>query len=411
MDFSVSEEHKAIIQGLSRFIEKEVVPLEEEHRNLLEDERRRYDDSGRLVPEVRALKKQIRMKSAEAGFYTMFGSEALGGGGQGATLAVLTQEFLYKTYGPAKILLHDVVVPSPFTNGLSPVLNGLSSHLQDQYVPGIGSGEKTLCFALSEPDAGSDVWNMKTTAVKKGDRWVINGTKQWITNAPYADYCMLFAVTDPELKNQRKGGITCFFVDTKSAGFKVDSVIKLMGHQGGELGIVSLENLEVPEDHIIGEVDQGFRHAMLGVDAGRLGLSAKCIGLAEWATKLGVEYAKVRKTFGKPIAEHQAVQMMIAESGIDIYGAKNMVLHCAWKLDSTRKMPIKELSICKAFCTEMVTRVIDRSIQIHGALGVTNDLPLQEAYRWARIIRYPDGTSEIHRRTIAKRMIAGDLEF
>src|SRR5690606_14969079 len=143
-------------------------------------------------------------------------------------------------------------------------------------------------------------FNIRTTATKDGNEWVLNGTKQFITNAPYADYAMIFAITDPELKEQRKGGITCFWVDTRTPGFQVDSVIRFMGHLGGEAGIVSLNNVRVPESCIMGEFNQGFRLAMLGIDTGRLGLSGKCIGLSQWALDQALAYAEVRRTFGKP---------------------------------------------------------------------------------------------------------------
>ncbi|MCY8938242.1 acyl-CoA dehydrogenase family protein [Peribacillus frigoritolerans] len=410
MDFNMPEETQEIIKGIKQFINKVVIPLEEENRDLLYNERKYYLEDGRRHPKVEELRRIVRKESAKAGFYTMFGAEELGGGGFGPLTALLVNEAIGKHYPHRKLIEH-VVIPSPFTNGLTPVLNGLKQELKDKYIEGIGSGEKTLCFGLTEPDAGSDVWGIKTRAVKDGNEWVLNGTKQWISHAHYADYCMLFAVTNPELQAKRKGGITCFFVETKSEGFNVDSVIPVMGSLGGDATIISIDNLRIPEENIIGELDQGFGKAMNGINNGRLGMSGKCIGSAQWALQKAVEYSKIRKTFGKTLSEHQTIQNMLAECALDIYAARNMALNCAWKIENSTKTPTKEISMVKAFCTEMMGRVYDRAIQIHGGMGLSNELGLEEGYRNARLVRIPDGTSEIHRRTIARSLLKGDLSF
>jgi acyl-CoA dehydrogenase len=410
MDFNMPEETQEIINGIKQFINKVVIPLEEENRDLLYNERKYYLEDGRRHPKVEELRRIVRKESAEAGFYTMFGAEELGGGGFGPLTALLVNEAIGKHYPHRKLIEH-VVIPSPFTNGLTPVLNGLKQELKDKYIEGIGSGEKTLCFGLTEPDAGSDVWGIKTRAVKDGNEWVLNGTKQWISHAHYADYCMLFAVTNPELQAKRKGGITCFFVETKLEGFNVDSVIPVMGSLGGDATIISIDNLRIPEENIIGELDQGFGKAMNGINNGRLGMSGKCIGSAQWALQKAVEYSKIRKTFGKTLSEHQTIQNMLADCALDIYAARNMALNCAWKIENSTKTPTKEISMVKAFCTEMMGRVYDRAIQIHGGMGLSNELGLEEGYRNARLVRIPDGTSEIHRRTIARSLLKGDLSF
>jgi acyl-CoA dehydrogenase len=410
MDFNTPEETQEIINGIKQFINKVVIPLEEENRDLLYNERKYYLEDGRRHPKVEELRRIVRKESARAGFYTMFGAEELGGGGFGPLTALLVNEAIGKHYPHRKLIEH-VVIPSPFTNGLTPVLNGLKQELKDKYIEGVGSGEKTLCFGLTEPDAGSDVWGIKTRAVKDGNEWVLNGTKQWISHAHYADYCMLFAVTNPELQAKRKGGITCFFVETKSEGFNVDSVIPVMGSLGGDATIISIDNLRIPEENIIGELDQGFGKAMNGINNGRLGMSGKCIGSAQWALQKAVEYSKIRKTFGKTLSEHQTIQNMLAECALDIYAARNMALNCAWKIENSTKTPTKEISMVKAFCTEMMGRVYDRAIQIHGGMGLSNELGLEEGYRNARLVRIPDGTSEIHRRTIARSLLKGDLSF
>ena len=410
MDFTIDADTQAIAEALLRFVEREVLPLEEQHRDLLGSERTMFDAQGRYVPEVLALRRQVRMRSAELGFYNLFGAESLGGGGQGALAMAHIQEALNHRVGPGHPLVQTVVISSPFTNGLSPMLRYLKPEVFALYGAGIASGEKTLCFGLSEPDAGSDVFGMKTRAVRDGDEWVITGTKQWITNSPYADYAMVFALTDPEAAARHKGGVTGFFVDTRAPGFSVPRVINTMGHLGGDTGVIVLEGVRVRDDHRLGEVGRGLNVAMDGVNTGRMGMAASCLGLARWALDQATEYAKVRKTFGVPIAEHQAIQFMLAESAMDIYAAKNMIQNCAWRLDTGRNATA-QVSMVKAFSTEMLGRVMDRSIQIHGGMGLTNELRLEEGYRFARVMRIPDGTAEIQRRTIARQLLGGHVDL
>lgn len=410
MDFTIDSDTMAMAEAVLRFVEREVLPLQQRHHHLLGSERTLFDASGRYVPEALALRQQVRKRSAELGFYTLFGDEKLGGGGQGAQVMAHVQEVLNHRVGPPQPLVQTVVLPSPFTNGLSPVLRHLKPDIFAHYRDGIASGDKTLCFALSEPDAGSDAFGMKTRAVRDGDEWVLTGTKQWITNSPYADYAMVFALTDPEAAARHKGGVTGFFVDTRAPGFSVPRIINTMGHLGGDTGVIVLDGVRVRDDHRLGEVGRGLAVAMDGVNAGRMGMAASCLGLALWALDQAVEYAKVRKTFGVPIAEHQAIQLMLADSAMDIYAAKTMIQNCAWRIDNGQSATA-QVSMVKAFSTEMLGRVMDRSIQIHGGMGLTNELRLEEGYRFARVMRIPDGTGEIQRRTIARQLLTGQADL
>jgi len=217
-------------------------------------------------------------------------------------------------------------------------------------------------------------------------------------------------VTDPDAAAARKGGITGFFLRTDQAGFSVPSTIPVMGHLGAEIGIIALEGVRVADSHRMGAVGEGLKVAMSGVNTGRLGMAGSCVGLARWALEAALDYAKTRKTFGKPIAEHQAIQLHLADCAMDIYAARSMVQNCAWQV-ATGKRAVKEISMVKAFSTEMLNRVMDRCIQVHGAMGLTNELRLEAGYRFARVMRIPDGTGEIQRRTIAQRLLAGDVDF
>ncbi|TWO71217.1 acyl-CoA dehydrogenase [Caenimonas sedimenti] len=410
MNFDIEPDTTAIAEAVQRFIEREVLPLEARHQSVLGSERTLFQADGRYVPEALALRRQVRMRSAELGYYNLFGDEKLGGAGLGAQVMAHVQEAINQRFGPGHPLIQTVVLPSPFTNGLSPVLRHLDASVFELYRDGITSGDKTLCFALSEPDAGSDVFAMKTRAVRDGEHWVLNGTKQWITNSPYADHAMVFALTDLEAAAQHKGGVTGFFVDTRSPGFSVPRLINTVGHLGGDTGVVVLDNVRVPDDNRLGAVGRGLAVAMDGVNAGRMGMAATCLGLARWALDQAIEYAKVRKTSGVPIAEHQAIQFMLADCAMDIYAAKSMIQNCAWRID--QGLPATaQVSMVKAFSTEMLGRVMDRSIQVHGAMGLTNELRIEEGYRFARVMRIPDGTAEIQRRTIARQLLAGRGEL
>ncbi|WP_218035518.1 acyl-CoA dehydrogenase family protein [Pseudomonas denitrificans (nom. rej.)] len=187
-------------------------------------------------------------------------------------------------------------------------------------------------------------------------------------------------------------------------------MIPIMGHLGADIGIIALDNVRVPDSQRIGPLDRGLQAALEGVNAGRLSMAASCLGLARWALDQALDYAKVRKTFGQPIAEHQMVQAMLAECAMDIYAVKSMVRHCAWLVDQGQPAT-KEVSIVKASSTEALCRVMDRCMQVHGGMGLTNELRLEEGFRFARSMRIPDGTSEIQRRTIARRLLDGDTCF
>ncbi|CAN7781800.1 acyl-CoA dehydrogenase [Cupriavidus necator] len=407
MDFTIPEEITAIGDALIKFIDREVTVLEDANRELLSSERNMFKPDGRYTDELLALKRQVRMRSAELGFYTLFGPQQIGGEGLGALAATTLQEQLNAHCGPERALVQSVVLPSPFTNGLSPVFTSMDPQVFERYRERLASGDKTSCFCLSEPDAGSDVYAIKTVAERDGDDWVITGTKQWITNSPYADYAMVFAITDKELARKRQGGITGFFVDTRTEGFNVPSVIPLMGHLGYDIGIVTLDGVRVRDDHRLGALNKGLSVALNGVNIGRLSLAGTCIGLARWALEQATEYAKTRITFGRPIAEQQAVQFMLADCAVDIYAAKSMTQNCAWRVDQGMSST-KEVAMVKIFGTEMLGRVMDRCMQVHGGMGLTNELRLEAGYRLARLFRIPDGTSEILRRTVASRLLDGD---
>ena len=411
---------KGSVTGMQQFVDADVLPMEREMGDILIDERKFFDETGKARPEVMEARKQVRMKSSSAGYYGMFAPESVGGGGLGARSMVFVEEALYRRYGPgrplitwAKGFLSQPTLAS-FVDGPSHMLVAVSDSVRKDYLPSISSGEKMVCFALSEADAGSDVWGIKTRAKRDGDDWVINGSKQWITNSPYADYAVVFAITNEEMIKERKGGISAFFVEMSGAGYTFDGVLPVMGHQGGDCGSMSFDNVRIPADRLVGVQDQGFQIAMFGISEGRVSISANCIGMCEYALDRSLEYAQQRMSFGKPISEYQAIQFMLADMAIDIYTMKYMVLQTAAQVENfpqTGRLPVKEISIAKAYAVEKTQECYDRAIQVHGGMGLTNELPLNEGFRIARTLRIPDGTGEIQRRTIARQMLRGDTAF
>jgi acyl-CoA dehydrogenase len=411
---------KGATTGLVQFVDAEVLPLEAEMGSKLTDERLFFREDGRATEEVLEARKQVRMKSAQAGYYGMFAPESVGGGGLGVRTMVFTEEALYRKYGPgrplitwAKGFLSQPTLAS-FVDGPSHMLAPVTDSVRKELLPQIASGEKMVCFGLSEADAGSDVWNIKTRAVRDGDDWVINGSKQWITNSPYADYAVIFAVTNEDMVKERKGGISAFIVETTAPGYTFDGVIPVMGHTGGDCGSMSFDNVRVSADRLVGGLDQGFQIAMFGISEGRISISANCIGMCEYALDRSLEYAQQRISFGKPISEYQAIQFMLADTAIDIFTMKYMVLQTAAMVEEfpkTGRLPVKEISIAKAYAVEHTQACYDRAIQVHGGMGLTNELPLNEGFRIARTLRIPDGTGEIQRRTIARQLLRGDTAF
>ncbi len=409
-----------IITGVQSFVDAEVIPLEERFRDTLADERRLFRDDGRLVDKIAEARRTVRMKSAHAGFYTMFAPEEIGGGGLPAAASVAVLEAIYRAYGPGRLLIgwSNGFLTSPllasFVDGPSHMFVNASENITQEVLPSLLSGEATICFALTEPDAGSDVWGLKCKARRDGDDWLLNGTKQWITNAPYADHAAVFAVTDPALLAQHRGGITCFLVDAAAQGYNIENVLPVMGHTASDCGTIVLEDVRVANERILGTLDHGFEVGMLGISEGRLSIAAACHGMAEFALDRCLEYVKQRETFGEPLSEHQAIQFMLADMAIDIYTAKQTVVRTAELLDAaptTGRLPVKEISIAKAYAVESTQRVFDRAIQIHGANGLSSELPFQEGFRIARTLRIPDGTSEIQRRTIARQLLRGETVF
>ena len=277
-----------------------------------------------------------------------------------------------------------------------------SPYLKEKYLPGMAAGEKIGAFALSEPGAGSDATNLETRAEKRGDKWIVNGTKHFITNAPVADVFTVFALTDKE--KGAKGGITAFLIEKDFPGFTIGKIDKKMGLRGSYTAQLIFEDCEVPDVNVIGEVGMGYISALTILGEGRVGLAARAVGSCDKLIELSATYAKERKQFGKPIADNQAIQWMLADMATETEAARMLTLKAAHMIDDGEKV-IKEASMAKLFASDVFNRVADKAVQIHGGMGYVSDYPIERFYRDARITKIYEGTNEIQRLIIARKVL------
>jgi len=406
--FEYPDEIQAIREGLDGFIRKEVISRHEKHASIFEDERKLYTAEGRYNADVLALIRDVRMAAAEAGYYTMCVPESQGGQGLGHVAWFAAWEKIFHMCS-SRYWLGQYVV-SHWAFGPSAVLAEVTPELSTTLLPKLMSGSESMCFGMSEPGSGSDATMMKTRAVPDGDGWRLTGSKIWTTNSPHADHCIVFAVTDPELAAKRRGGISAFFVPIASPGFSVERVVKMWGSSGGDEALLHFDNVRIEPHQLVGKLNRGFAIAMLGVNLGRLYNSARSVGTARWALEQAFDYIKVRETFGCKLSEYQGVTFPLAQSATQVHAAHLMSLNAAQLLDKGHPAR-KELSMAKGLATQAGVKAVDRVIQVHGAIGFTNEMHLTDAYKSLRLVNIADGANEILNRTIVKEMLDGDLSL
>jgi len=282
------------------------------------------------------------------------------------------------------------------------IIDGTAAQ-KEKYLPRLASGELIASFALTEPDSGSDAASLRTSAVRDSECYVLNGTKRYITNAPEAGVFTVMARTDPEIKGA--GGISAFLVEAGTPGLNLGKRDIKMGQKGAHTCDVIFENCRVPAENLIGGQEGiGFKTAMKVLDKGRLHIAAVCVGVAERMLSDALAYAMDRKQFGKPIADFQLIQAMLADSRAEIYAARSMVMDAARRRDAGEDIST-EASCCKLFASEICGRVADRAVQIHGGAGYIAEYAVERFYRDVRLFRIYEGTSQIQQLLIARNMI------
>ncbi|MBE4909748.1 acyl-CoA dehydrogenase family protein [Bacillus luteolus] len=386
MHLRLTEEQRMVQKTIRRFVENELMPLE---NDVLRNER-----EGRpSLPPGKI--EELQLKAKEFGFWGINTPAEYGGADLGQMMLALVTMETSKTF-----------VPFRFGGSADNILYYANDEQKEKYLLPTINGEKKSCFAMTEPDAGSDTRNIKMTAVKDGNEWVLNGEKTFITGGNEADFVMVIAITDKE-RHQATGreGVTCFIVD-REMGWKSE-FIPTMG-EGGPAGLV-FDNVRVPESHILGEIHGGYKLGLEWIGFARWIVGARAVGAAERLLQMAIDYSKERITFGEPIAERQAIQWMIADSATEIEAARWLTLNAAFTLDQgedNRHLA----SIAKLYGSNMGNRVVDRVLQIHGGMGYTKELPIERWYREARLWRIYDGTDEIQRLIIARNLLKGNVK-
>lgn len=380
MDFTLSDEQKMIQRTIREFVNNELIPLEQD---VLRNEREGRPSISEEVLE------SISKKAKDIGFWGLSTPEEYGGANLGPLMEAIVWMELGRTF-----------VPFQFGGYADNILYECNPEQKEKYLIPTLNGDKKSCFAITEPEAGSDLSHLKTTAVKDGDHWVINGEKTFITGGNKADFAIVFAVTDPV--RGTNGGVTAFLVD-RDMGWRSEYI-----HTMGQSGPASLvfEDVRVPVENILGDEGQAFELAMKWIGNGRIIMPAHALGAAERLLQMAIEYANTRKTFGKPIAERQAIQWMIADSAVEIETAKWLILHAAW-MDEQGKDSRHQSAMAKLHGSIIANKVVDRVLQIHGGMGYTRELPIERWYRELRVHRIWEGTDEIQRRTIARNLLKG----
>ena len=369
-----------LLDTVSRFVRERLVPLEDK------------------VAEDDAIPDEIREEMRALGLFGMSIPEEYGGLG----LTMEEEVRLAFELGRTSPAFRSMIGTNNGIGSQGLVIDGTDEQKR-RYLPKIASGEIIACFALTEPDAGSDAASLRTSARRDGDSYVLNGTKRYITNAPEASLFTVFARTDPAKPGA--GGVSAFLVEGGTPGLSLGRNDRKMGQRGAHTCDVMFEDCRVPATAIIGGVEgQGFKTAMKVLDRGRLHISAVSVGVAERLIRDSLAYALERKQFGKPIAEFQLVQAMLADSRTEAYAARCMVLDAARRRDAGENVGT-EAGCCKLFATEMVGRVADRAVQIHGGAGYIADYGIERFYRDVRLFRIYEGTSQIQQLVIARNMI------
>jgi len=374
VNLELTEEQRLLQHTVREFAEAEVKPLAKE-----------IDETGRFP-------RETFRKAAELGLTGVAFPDACGGAGMDHISYTIVIEEISRVCASTGVILS--VQNSLFCD---PIYRFGTEEQKQKFLLPYARGERIGCYALTEPQAGSNAAALRTKAVRQGDRYVVNGTKAWITNGGAADAAIVYVNTHPE-KGEK--GITALVVERGTPGFAVGKEEKKLGINATACTELSFTDCEVPVGNRIGEEGEGYRVALSTLDGGRIGIASQAVGIAQGAMEAALRYAQERQAFGHPIADFQAIQFMLADMATEIDAARLLARRAAWKQDSGARFTM-EAAIAKLFASEMATRVTHKAIQIHGGYGYSREYPVERAYRDARITEIYEGTSEIQRLVIA----------
>ena len=378
-DAFFTEQHELVRKLAREFAETE---LTKEVRDKVEEEE--------VFPE------EILDKMAKAGFFGIKVPKQYGGQGGDARSYVIVMEEIARVSGVASIY-----VSSPNSLSGGPFLLSGNAEQKEKYLRPVVTGEKKVCFALTEPGAGSDAGGMQTTAVKDGDYYVLNGRKTFITMAPLADWAVVYAKTDMSMGTK---GISAFIVDMKQEGVSCGKPEKKMGVVGCATSDIILENVRVHKDNLLGQEGKGFINAMKTLDTGRMGVAAQSIGVAQGCLDEAIKYAKERKQFGRPIAKFQAIAFMLAEMATKLEAAKNLVYKTAWLIDNGQDASMAA-SMAKFYASEVCNEIAAKTVQIHGGYGFIKDYKIERMFRDCRVFTIYEGTSQVQQMVISGKLL------
>ena len=382
MDFALTEEQQLIIKTTRAFVRAELVPHEQE-----------VEDTGVLREE---LLRELKAKAIAAGLYAANMPTEVGGAGLDAVSWILYE----KELGYTGYALQYSCVARP-----SNILLACTGEQRERYLLPAVRGERVDCLAMTEPGAGSDLRGMKTTAVRKGDDFILNGTKHFISHADHADFVIVFAATGEEdSASHKRKLITAFLVDMGTPGFQVRPGYRNVSHRGYTNSILEFNGCRIPQSAVLGAVHQGFEVANTWLGATRLQVAATCLGRAERALEAAKQWSVQRVQFGQPIGRFQGVSFKLADMAVELRAAELLTLEAAWKLEHKIATDM-DMAVAKLKASEMLAMVSDEALQIHGGMGLMSELPLERIWRDARIERIWDGTSEIQRHIISRALL------
>jgi alkylation response protein AidB-like acyl-CoA dehydrogenase len=381
MDFELTQEQLMVKEIAVGFAEKEVKPVA--HRM----------DRESVYP------RELIDRLGKIGFMGMLVPEELGGSGMDLVSYIIAVEEISKAWASLGVI---VSVNNSLVCG--PLLKFGSEAQKKKYLMPLARGERLGCYALTEPGAGSDAGAIQTRASKSNGDYVLNGAKIFITNGHHADLAIVFALTNPAMG---KHGISAFLVEKGTPGFAAPRLEDKLGLRSSDTAELSFEDCRVPEENLLGQENEGFKIALSSLDGGRIGIAAQSLGIAQGCLEESLAHAKERRQFGRAIAEFQAIQWMLADMATEIDAARLLTYRAAWLMQQKRSVT-KEAAMAKLFASEAANRIAYKAIQIFGGYGYTKEVPVERFFRDARITTLYEGTSEIQRLVIARRLIHGE---